>query len=234
MRDAWEWTYDPRCNKMRIDRSTTNQAPATAQTARGRGTRRLIRMQHERTPGRGRRGHRPSEICVVDGYASRITVDKRHLMIIDGAGRSRRERRYARATCALRRVVVIGHSGIVSFEALRWLTDVGAAFIQIDRDGTILATSCPTGGDARIRRGQALALFNDTGLVIARQLLTAKIAAQNRTLALVNAGASAHTEIDRALAAAEDAKTLDELLIGERDAALAYWDAWRSVEIRLA
>ena len=50
------------------------------------------------------------------------------------SGRHRRTERLNRATSGLKRLVVIGHTGFVTLEALRWIRDVGAAFVQIDRD----------------------------------------------------------------------------------------------------
>jgi len=53
----------------------------------------------------------------------------------------------------------IGSDGIVSLAALRWLADQVAAFIMLERDGTALTTTGPVRpSDARLRRGQALAL----------------------------------------------------------------------------
>ena len=38
----------------------------------------------------------PSEgICVADGYGVRVFVDRRYLVVADGIGRKRRERRFA-------------------------------------------------------------------------------------------------------------------------------------------
>lgn len=173
-------------------------------------------------------------VCVVDGYACRVHVAKRHLHVIDGVGRNRRERRYTRATSNLKRLVVFGHSGSISFEALRWLSDVNAAFVQIDRDGRVLATSTPRGGDARLRRAQALAVWNDTGLQIAHMLLRRKLDGQQRVLTHLPQSAACSDAFAIASASLDHARTVNELLIAERDAALAYWRAWAPVTVRFA
>jgi hypothetical protein len=95
-------------------------------------------------------------VLVLSGYGLRVAVERGLLAISDGIGRDRREGRLARATCGLKRLVVLGHSGTVSLEALRWLYDVGAAFVQIDADGEVLVAAAPPGlDDARLRRAQA-------------------------------------------------------------------------------
>lgn len=62
-----------------------------------------------------------------------------------------------------------GHSGTVTLKALRWLHDIGAAFLQIGADGEAIVASGPSGlDDARLRRAQALAASNGVGLAIVR------------------------------------------------------------------
>ncbi len=43
----------------------------------------------------------------------------------------------------LRRLVVIGSDGFISLAALRWLADQNAAFVMLERDGHVLATTGP-------------------------------------------------------------------------------------------
>ena len=63
-------------------------------------------------------------------------------------------------------------AGTISFDALQWITDVGAAFVQIDSDGRVLTAAGPTGlRDARLRRAQARAVENGLGLTIAKELV---------------------------------------------------------------
>jgi hypothetical protein len=76
----------------------------------------------------------------------------------------------------LKRVVVLGHSGSISFDALRWIQDSGAAFVQIDKDGRIIAATGPSGlDDSRLRRARALATTNGVGIRIGRDLIRQKL-----------------------------------------------------------
>lgn len=74
--------------------------------------------------------------------------------------------RFNRATSRLKRLVVVGHSGSVSLDALRWITDVGAVFVQVDHDANLVTMSAPARHhEPALRRAQALASGSDTGLV---------------------------------------------------------------------
>src|SRR5262245_50399469 len=118
-------------------------------------------------------------LCVLSGNGVRVTVERGQLQVSDGVGSERREARYSRATCGIKRLVVLGHSGMISFEALRWLTDIGAEFVQIDADGKVIAATIPEGlDDARLRRSQAIAPFTDTGRDLVVGILRTKIEKQ--------------------------------------------------------
>src|SRR5437870_7178587 len=82
-------------------------------------------------------------VLVLSGYGLRINVERRHLCVSDGLCDERRHMRLSRATCSLKRLVVLGHTGFVTLEALRWLQDIGAALSMIDANGQVLLTSGP-------------------------------------------------------------------------------------------
>ena len=107
-----------------------------------------------------------------------MRVERGHLVLEDGIG-ARHKNRFPRVGHGIRRVVVIGSEGMVSLSALRWLADQDAAFVMLDRDGSVLATTGPVPpSDARLRRAQALAYQSGTGLQIARELIVQKLEAQ--------------------------------------------------------
>ena len=91
-------------------------------------------------------------------------------------GTARRTRRFHRATHGLRRLVLLGHTGYITLEAIRWLTDTGIALIHIDQDGRVLATTGSLGSDQpALRRAQALAASRPVGLEITRSILHRKL-----------------------------------------------------------
>jgi CRISPR/Cas system-associated endonuclease Cas1 len=116
---------------------------------------------------------RPSGIVTLFGYGISVRVDHGHLLVEDGIGTDRRHARLARVGHGLRRLVVIGSDGMISLAALRWLADQDAAFVMLDRDGSVLATTGPVRpSDARLRRAQALAHLSGAALRITRELIS--------------------------------------------------------------
>ena len=171
-------------------------------------------------------------ICVAHGYGLKISVQRGHLIVHYGVGRQRQTRRYHRATSKLRRLVLIGHTGYITLDALRWLHDVGAALIHIDADGQLLTTSTHSGpGHAALRRQQALASSSDAGLEVARGFLQAKVAGQASLLAELQGGEKARGLLATSLEAIADGDDVASLVAAEADAAAAYWEAWSELPI---
>ena len=120
-------------------------------------------------------------VVTLFGYGITVRVDRGHLVLHDGIGSDRREARLPRVGHGLRRLVVIGSDGMVSLAALRWLADQDAAFVMLNRDGSVLATTGPVRpSDARLRRAQALAGRSGAALRIARELISRKLAGQEQ------------------------------------------------------
>src|SRR5713101_3701594 len=80
-------------------------------------------------------------VVTLFGYGIRAQVERGHLILEDGIGPDRRQARFPRVGHTLRRLVVVGSDGMVSLSALRWLADQGAAFIMLDRDGSVLVNT---------------------------------------------------------------------------------------------
>jgi CRISPR-associated protein Cas1 len=171
-------------------------------------------------------------VCVADGYGIRIQVRNRHLVVADGFGSHRRERRFHKATSGLRSLVVIGHTGYLTFEALRWLTDAGVGYLQLDGDGTVLATTTTQGlNKATLRRAQALAATNPAGIEITRRILTRKVDGQARVAQTLGRPAIADT-IQSHIGQLAQAAALDTLRLAEAQAAALYWQAWSNEPVR--
>ena len=167
-------------------------------------------------------------IAVLSGYNLRIRIDRRHLAVEDGCGLDRRKARFSKAPSRLRRLVVLGHTGYVSLEALRWLADAKAALVVIDGDGTVIASTAPQRiNDPRLRRLQALAIGTPIGVEVTRELLSRKVEGQRRVLATVGAldpmKASAFDEFLGRIAAA---RSIEECLGAESVIAAHYFRAW--------
>ncbi len=169
-------------------------------------------------------------VMTLFGYGIKVHVDRGHLMIQDGVGPVRREVRLPRVGHGLRRLVVIGADGMVSLAALRWLADQDAAFVMLDRDGTVLVVTGPVSpSDARLRRAQAQA-NPGTALRIARKLIEGKLDGQEQLVRSLDAGvADLIAQVRSQITKAETAESLRQL---ESQAATAYWSAWHSIPVR--
>jgi CRISPR-associated endonuclease Cas1 len=166
-------------------------------------------------------------VCVARGYGLKIYVERGHLVVHDGVGRQRETRRFHRAGKQISRLIVLGHSGYITLEAIRWLNDTGAALVHFDADGTLLATSAaPRANLSALRRAQALAGSGRAGVQIARELLVAKVAGQLALMSELPGGSRDIGAIERWLADIERADDLESMLAAEAQAASVYWDAW--------
>src|SRR6266700_5320679 len=120
-------------------------------------------------------------VVTLFGYGVQFRVDRGHLLLEDGIGLDRRQYRLPRVGHRLSRLVVIGSDGMVSLAALRWLADQGAAFVMLERDGSVLATTGPVrSSDAKLRRAQALAHSSGAALRITRELISRKLTGQEQ------------------------------------------------------
>lgn len=182
-------------------------------------------------------------ILVASGYGLKIYVERGHLIVHDGVGRQRRTLRLSRATSGLERLVVIGHTGFVTLEALRWIRDVGASFAQIDSDGEVIAiSSAERFHNTKLRRAQATAPDSDLGLRAMRQLAAAKLEQQAvRVEALPHLwptkpnGGKGQVEVGpvirRELGKLKSCQTLQALRASESVAGRWYWQTLARLQV---
>jgi CRISPR/Cas system-associated endonuclease Cas1 len=163
-------------------------------------------------------------IATVFGYGIQVRVERGHLIIEDGIGADRRRARLPRVGHGLRRLVVIGSDGMVSLAALRWLADQDAAFVMLDRDGSVLVTTGPVRpSDARLRRAQALASQSGAALRITRELIGQKLAGQAQVAHDKLHDSRTAQTISGFGAELANAETPEALRLIESQAGSAYW-----------
>jgi CRISPR-associated endonuclease Cas1 len=172
-------------------------------------------------------------VLTLFGYGINVCVDRGHLTIQDGIGTQRRYTRLPRVGHGLKRLVVIGSDGMVSLAAIRWLADQDAAFVMLDRDGSVLATTGPVSpSDVRLRRAQALAHQSDLALRIARELIDQKLCRQEHVIQKYFPESLATESIAKARCRLMNANSSDDIRLFESRGALAYWGAWHDVSVR--
>jgi CRISPR-associated endonuclease Cas1 len=171
-------------------------------------------------------------VLTIHGFGVCVRMQSGHLEIKDGTGSERRTIKLARVNHNLRRLVCISDDGFVTLSALKWLSDIGASLVMLDRIGKVVFITGPTApSDARLRLAQARALTNGTALAISKELISAKLRGQEnvaRDKLKNSATADAITGFQVKL---DDADDLDSVRALEAHAAVAYWNAWRDVPI---
>ena len=173
-----------------------------------------------------------SGVLTLYGYGIRVTMQSGHLEIEDGIGPERRKSRLPRVNHRLKRLVCIGDDGFITLSALRWLSEVGASFVMLDRLGKVRVVTGPTSAsEARLRRAQAVALGNGTALPIARELIAAKLMGHEtliREKLKDTATANAIAALRHRLVGAE---TIGAIRVIEAQAAAEYWRVWYDLPI---
>src|SRR5271156_4588692 len=171
-------------------------------------------------------------VLTLFGFGIRVYVERGHLTIEDGIGADRRKARFPRVGHSVRRLIVLGSDGMVSLGALRWLADQSAAFVLLNRNGSVLAVTGPVRpSDARLRRAQALAHHTGTALQIARELIGRKLEAQEKLARGGLNNCEAAETIGSMRKAIPSAETIEAIRLIESRGASAYWGAWNNLPI---
>jgi len=172
-------------------------------------------------------------VLVMSGYGLRLQVQHGHLCADWGVGRDRHNTRLSRVNRDLKRIIVLGSGGFVTFEAIRLVADIGAALIFLDGRGKLLFASTPTApSDVRLRRAQCLALENGTALKISRELISQKIDGQAAIARDMLGNPLAADAILRFKAELAETHDIDAVRLVEAMAAKMYWSQWANVPIR--
>jgi CRISPR/Cas system-associated endonuclease Cas1 len=173
------------------------------------------------------------KVVTVAGYGVSLTVKRGHPIVEDGVGKNRRVRRFNRATPRFDRVVVHGHSGIVSLDALRWISDIGASFIHIDHNAQVLTTSAPGHqAEPQYLVAQVESRTNGRGFNVMRRLITEKIDGQLENMDILSANPRAMRLAANHRERAANADTFKELRDAEKLSGKQYWMVWRGLPVR--
>jgi CRISPR-associated endonuclease Cas1 len=171
-------------------------------------------------------------VLTLYGFGIRVRMQTGHLEIEHGVGSDRHKFRLPRVNHRLKRLVCIGDDGFITLSALRWLSDVGASFVMLDRLGKVRVVTGPVSpSEARLRRAQALALSNGNALPISRELIAAKLDGQELVLREAlndELKASRIATFRESLSACETVGAIRSI---ESRAALEYWSAWDDIPI---
>jgi len=171
-------------------------------------------------------------VLTLYGYGIGVTMQAGHLQIEDGIGPERRKSRLPRVNHRLQRLICVGDDGFITLSALRWLSEVGASFVMLDRLGKVRVVAGPTSpSESRLRRAQSCAHQNGKALEISRELIRAKLQGQEQVLREQLKHPSIADIIARFRERLDDAEDLSAVRHLEARAAQTYWSAWRDLPI---
>jgi CRISPR-associated endonuclease Cas1 len=172
-------------------------------------------------------------VLTLTGYGLRLAVERGHLVVDDGIADRRRRARFSRVDRGLKRVVIIGHSGMVTLDAIAWLQGVGVPLIHLDHDARVYFVSSPAARTtAPLRRAQALAGDAELGFAISRDLVLAKLEGQLGVLERISNSDSAQDQLTDVRERTRKAPHLNAVKDLEAKGARAYWRAWRQIPVQ--
>lgn len=170
-----------------------------------------------------------SEVIVVDGIAT-LKVENHELVIRDGIPLGSRTRIVAKINRSVKRVVVVARHGSITFDAIKWMHDLGIAYAMIN-DQEMTAYGAAPGTNARLRRAQSRAIDNQAGIDVTRYIAEVKLAGQRDVLAAFDTHAADAVDVLIPSLALADIDGCREI---EARAASLYWQAWQPLPVHWA
>ncbi|WP_416071593.1 CRISPR-associated endonuclease Cas1 [Streptomyces sp. ME02-8801-2C] len=170
-----------------------------------------------------------SRTLVVSGAGVSLNVHLGHLVISDGLGLSRRERRIPRVERRVKRIILAHPKGSMTLDAVKWCEEMGVSLVLCDPDGTPILATTNRSEDARLRRAQAFAgaggPYEETGLHIVKDILRKKVSGQAANLREMGHERAA-LEVEQNITEIENAPTVDLCRSWEGASASVYWGAF--------
>ena len=165
---------------------------------------------------------------LISGFGTNISVDKRRLIVQNKLDNQRYE--YYPHQIKHDSVIVDGHTGSISFEAMRWLVKHNIPIAMLNWNGNLLSVALPKeSASAKLKIGQYEAYSNSSKKQsIAEAIIKEKI---RHSLNLLNVLSKYHPEI-RPDAVKERVIT-ESVLTYERNIAIDYWHETGKVFNRL-
>jgi CRISPR-associated protein Cas1 len=175
---------------------------------------------------------------LLGGFGVRVRVNRirslSELWVMDG----RRDKdlprmfRFKPRQCPYTSIVINGHSGYVTLQALHWLSRNNVPLFIMNYDGSVISSILPpTITQTRLRAAQFRAANDhETKFKIAKALVQAKIAVSLALLGQFGQGCDIEREIGLTKREAEKlhkASTVAQLQTVEGRVALRYWQAYR-------
>lgn len=187
----------------------------------------------------GKRQNRPP--LILTGHGISISVKGGALQVRDGLTHHPQERKelliFPGRHNVPSRMVLLGESGSVTIDAMRWLSEQDVPLIVLNFLGEVVTSTLSRHSDPdhQVRQMQILCLRTDRSLQIAKWLISEKLKATIVNLNLFpdnKAKSEADRTIQSCLVGVERASTTSALFLLEATAAQAYFDQWQELPLR--
>jgi hypothetical protein len=160
-------------------------------------------------------------------YSPNLSLRVRYGSLVVDLGRGRTHTVSRASDPRLRRLVLCGFGGWMTFEVPAWIVGVGASWLHLDLTGGVLGQG-PGGISPNLpalRRAQALAAGSDVGMAIGRDLLRRKLGDQAASLRRLPGMDGCAEEVERTVSELDRCSNAEQLRIVEAGAAAAWWGA---------
>lgn len=188
------------------------------------------------------------ENLVLSGYGLSFKVDSGKLIIDDGFINEGTQRRtiLPRGINNVKRIVILGHSGNLSFDAIRWLMDANITTTFMSNDGEITTSFEPQNRSCvALKKAQALSRHAGIDITIAEYLVAKKLEGQAAALHHLSKLCSHLINDERKRVISETISFINNLksdlhrindvedaLLFEANAAAKYWRMWEGLPLK--
>lgn len=189
------------------------------------------------------------EILVLSGHGIDLRLNSGRLKIKSGfpIEGNVQETFIYRGINDVEHLVIIGHSGAITFEAIRWIIDQEIMVTFLDHDGNSITNFLSENHISGITKRRQATASNELNLNIARWLLSQKFQRQRNTLKHINSICNNYKwwnsdwdyKFDQAISISKEReKSLanfhktDSLRTLEAQAAAAYWHCFEGIPLK--
>lgn len=168
------------------------------------------------------------KFLVLSGHGVKIHVDSGKLHIQDGRTCVDKEPEkfvFRPKMCNFDNIIIYGHNGHITFEAMRWLAKQNVQLTLLDWDGKLLTSLLPLEvKQTKLKFNQYRAYESKQRVEIARNLINAKLMNSKTVLSWLKERYSfIDDSIEKRSSKLTSAKTVNDVMIVESEVAQIYW-----------
>lgn len=178
-----------------------------------------------------------NKTLALTGYGLSLKVERGQLLIVDGFANEgkRRVTVLPRANPDITQLLILGFTGTISLEALRWIMEHEISSAVLGPDGEIFAHLVEGKINIHLKRRQALAVTNGLDVTLVKWLLGKKFQGQEEVLSKLpysprtRKGEDSRFTLRSQANQLKECLTIEELRLLEAQVAFTYWKSWEGL-----